>query len=107
MRFLSHLSRLFPDRFTLMLISTITLASFLPCQGITAIIFNQIADIAIALLFFLHGAKLSRGAVLAGITHWRLHLLVMSLTFLFFPIIGLLLQPLLTPLVGNRSPAPA
>ncbi len=97
MRFLS---RLFPDRFTLMLISTVTLASFLPCQGATAVIFNQIADIAIALLFFLHGAKLSRGAVLAGITHWRLHLLVMSLTFLFFPIIGLLLQPLLTPLVG-------
>lgn len=97
MRFLS---RLFPDRFTLMLISTVTLASFLPCQGDTAVIFNQIADIAIALLFFLHGAKLSRGAVLAGITHWRLHLLVMSLTFLFFPIIGLLLQPILMPLVG-------
>ena len=96
----SGLSRLFPDRFTLLLISTVTLASFLPCQGDTAVIFNQIADIAIALLFFLHGAKLSRGAVLAGITHWRLHLLVMSLTFLFFPIIGLLLQPLLTPLVG-------
>ena len=96
----SGLSRLFPDRFTLMLISTVTLASFLPCQGYTAVIFNQIADIAIALLFFLHGAKLSRGAVLAGITHWRLHLLVMSLTFLLFPIIGLLLQPLLTPLVG-------
>ncbi|MDD2342468.1 MAG: bile acid:sodium symporter [Tolumonas sp.] len=91
---------MFPDRFTLLLISTVTLASFLPCQGDTAVIFNQIADIAIALLFFLHGAKLSRGAVLAGITHWRLHLLVMSLTFLFFPIIGLLLQPLLTPLVG-------
>jgi len=98
MRFLSRLS---PDRFTLMLISTVTLASFLPCQGDTAVIFNQITDIAIALLFFLHGAKLSRGAVLAGITHWRLHLLVMSLTFLFFPIIGLLLQPLLTPLVGS------
>lgn len=97
MRFLS---RLFPDRFTLMLISTVTLASFLPCQGATAVIFNQIADIAIALLFFLHGAKLSRSAVLAGITHWRLHLLVMSLTFLFFPIIGLLLQPILMPLVG-------
>lgn len=96
----SGLSRLFPDRFTLMLISTVTLASFLPCQGYTAVIFNQIADIAIALLFFLHGAKLSRSAVLAGITHWRLHLLVMSLTFLFFPIIGLLLQPLLMPLVG-------
>ena len=96
----SGLSRLLPDRFTLMLISTVTLASFLPCQGDTAVIFNQIADIAIALLFFLHGAKLSRSAVLAGITHWRLHLLVMSLTFLFFPIIGLLLQPLLTPLVG-------
>ncbi len=96
----SGLSRLLPDRFTLMLISTVTLASFLPCQGSAAVIFNQIADIAIALLFFLHGAKLSRGAVLAGITHWRLHLLVTSLTFLLFPVIGLLLQPLLTPLVG-------
>lgn len=97
----SGLSRLLPDRFTLMLIGTVTLASFLPCRGDTAVIFNQIADIAIALLFFLHGAKLSRSAVLAGITHWRLHLLVMSLTFLFFPIIGLLLQPLLMPLVGS------
>lgn len=97
---LNRLSRLFPDRFTLLLISTVTLASFFPCQGETAVIFNQIADIAIALLFFLHGAKLSRSAIVAGITHWRLHLLVMSLTFLFFPVIGLLLQPVLTPLTG-------
>lgn len=97
---LSRLSRLFPDRFTLLLISTVTLASLFPCHGTTAVIFNHVADIAIALLFFLHGAKLSRGAILAGITHWRLHLLVMSLTFLFFPIVGLLLQPVLTPLVG-------
>lgn len=94
------LSRLFPDKFTLYLVSTVLLASFFPCQGQTAVVFNWIADIAIGLLFFLHGAKLSRSAVISGITHWRLHLLVLSVTFLFFPIIGLLLKPVLLPLVG-------
>ncbi|MGU0016973.1 bile acid:sodium symporter [Escherichia coli] len=31
---------------------------------------------AIALLFFMHGAKLSREAIIAGGGHWRLHLWV-------------------------------
>ena len=97
---LRGLSRLFPDRFTLYLVTTVLLASFFPCEGQSAVVFNLIADIAIGLLFFLHGAKLSRSSVISGITHWRLHILVLSVTFLFFPIIGLLLKPVLLPLVG-------
>ena len=53
----------------------------------------------VALLFFMHGAKLSRQAVLAGIGHWRLHLLVVGSTFALFPLLGLALRPVLQPLV--------
>ena len=53
------------------------------------------------MLFFLHGARLSREAVLAGAVHWRLHALIMGCTFVLFPLIGLvgwaLLPHLLTP----------
>ena len=41
------------------------------------------------LLFFLHGARLSREAVIAGIGHWRLHLMVLASSFVLFPILGL------------------
>jgi len=94
-----NLSRFLPDRFTCFLVLTVLLASFLPCQGTTAQVFDWLTDVAIALLFFLHGAKLSREAVIAGMTHWRLHLTVLASTFVLFPLFGLLLKPLLAPLV--------
>ncbi|SFK36119.1 bile acid:sodium symporter family protein [Rhodanobacter glycinis] len=93
------LRRLLPDRFTCALLGTVLLASVLPCRGVTAQAFGVLTDVAIALLFFLHGAKLSRASVLAGITHWRLHLTVLASTFVLFPLMGLLLRPLLSPLV--------
>src|SRR5699024_1798843 len=61
--------------------------------------FNVLTNVAIAALFFLHGAKLSREAVMAGITHWRLHLVVLASTFVLFPVLAVLLRPLLEPLV--------
>ncbi|OLF53288.1 bile acid:sodium symporter family protein [Pseudomonas chlororaphis] len=95
-------SRLLPDNFTLTLISVVLLASFLPASGQVAVGFGWLTNAAIALLFFLHGAKLSREAIIAGAGHWRLHLLVFSLTFVLFPILGLALKPLLSPLIGNE-----
>ncbi|MBB4864806.1 sodium/bile acid cotransporter 7 [Pseudomonas nitritireducens] len=91
--------RLLPDNFTLALIATVTVASLLPCQGTAAVIFGWITNLGIALLFFLHGAKLSRQAIIAGATHWRLHLLVFACTFILFPILGMALKPVLSPLV--------
>jgi sodium/bile acid cotransporter 7 len=91
--------RFLPDNFTLAMIATVIAASFFPCHGQGEIIFNNVTHVAVSLLFFLHGAKLSREAVIAGITHWRLHLLVMLCTFALFPLLGLLLKPVLTPLV--------
>ncbi|KJT79430.1 bile acid/Na+ symporter family transporter [Salmonella enterica subsp. enterica serovar Heidelberg str. 75-3547] len=38
----------------------------------------------------MHGAKLSREAIIAGGSHWRLHLWVMCSTFVLFPVLGVL-----------------
>jgi sodium/bile acid cotransporter 7 len=91
--------KLLPDNFTLSLVATVLLASFFPCTGSVGVFFNQLTNVAIGLLFFLHGAKLPREAIVAGVTHWRLHALVMLSTFVMFPIIGLVLRPVLAPLV--------
>ena len=45
------------------------------CVG-AALAVGDLTDLAIALLSFLHGAKLSREAVIAAASHWRLHALV-------------------------------
>ncbi|KQN75394.1 bile acid:sodium symporter [Duganella sp. Leaf61] len=88
-----------PDNFTLAMIVTVAAASLFPCTGQAAVVFDNVTHAAVCLLFFLHGAKLSREAVIAGITHWRLHLLVLLFTFALFPLLGLGLRPLLEPLV--------
>jgi solute carrier family 10 (sodium/bile acid cotransporter), member 7 len=90
---------LIPDRFTLALVGTVVFGSLLPCRGEVATAVNALTNVAVGLLFFLHGAKLSREAVLAGATHWRLHALVLASTFVLFPLLGLALKPVLSPLV--------
>jgi sodium/bile acid cotransporter 7 len=76
------------DPFLIFLVGVMTLASLLPARGGAVPVFNVLTDIAITLLFFLHGAKLSRQAILAGIGNWRLHALVMTSSFILFPILG-------------------
>jgi sodium/bile acid cotransporter 7 len=77
------------DPFLVILVSVVLLASILPCRGEFAHVMGYVTDFAIALLFFTHGAKLSREAVFSGIGHWRLHLLVLASTFILFPALGL------------------
>lgn len=90
------------DRFTLLLVAMVVLASFLPVSGSAAHFFNVITTIAIAILFFLHGAKLSREAIVQGIMHWKFHVLVFAFTFAVFPILGLLAKPVLLPMLGQE-----
>ncbi|MFY3384317.1 bile acid:sodium symporter family protein [Paracidovorax sp. MALMAid1276] len=92
-------SRFLPDNFTLALLGTVALASLLPASGAVARALEGLTVAAIALLFFLHGAKLSRDAIVAGLSHWRLHLVVVGTTFVLFPLLGWALKPVLLPLV--------
>ncbi|GGC58639.1 bile acid:sodium symporter family protein [Undibacterium terreum] len=87
--------RFLPDNLTLMLLTVILTASFFPCTGQVAVAFDWLTTLMIGLLFFMHGAKLSREAVIAGASHWRLHLTVLLFTFAIFPLLGLLLKPAL------------
>ncbi|CAN7172076.1 bile acid:sodium symporter family protein [Acidovorax sp. LjRoot117] len=92
-------SRFLPDNFTLALLCTVALASVLPASGAAAQALEATTVAAVALLFFLHGAKLSRDAIVAGLSHWRLHLVVVGTTFVLFPLLGWALRPVLLPLV--------
>jgi solute carrier family 10 (sodium/bile acid cotransporter), member 7 len=83
-----------PDIFVLALAATVTLATLLPCRGIGATIFGTLGMFAIGSLFFLQGARLSRDAIIAGMTNWRLHLAIATTTFALFPMLGTALTAL-------------
>ena len=91
--------RYLPDDFVLLLIAMVIAATLLPCRGVWADAMHALTTASIAVLFFMHGAKLSREAIVAGLTHWRLHLLALGCTFALFPVMGVVLRPLLEPLV--------
>ncbi|TCU15774.1 bile acid:sodium symporter family protein [Rhizobium sullae] len=81
--------RFLPDTFTILLVCTVILASLLPASGTFADYFGVATNLAIALLFFLHGARLSSDVVIAGLLHWRLHLVILLTTFAIFPLLGM------------------
>ena len=77
------------DGFVLALCAVVLAATVLPCRGASARAFHIAGISAIAALFFLQGARLSRDAILHGVTHWRLHAAIGATTFVLFPIAGL------------------
>ena len=91
------LSRVGIDSFLVALITTVAIASLLPARGEGTVIANYAIFAAVALLFFLYGAKLSPRDVLNGLLHWRLQSVVFCSTFVLFPIVGLALTTVLRP----------
>jgi len=85
----SWLGRLRPDWYLVLILAMVAVASFAPARGGAAKGFDLATKIAIGLVFFLHGARLSREAVIGGLVHWRLHLVVLGSTFGLFPILCL------------------
>lgn len=87
------------DRFTFLLMVSVMVATVLPAHGRGMPVAQIVTSMAIGLLFFLHGARLSRQAIIAGATHWRLHLLIFSCTFILFPLLGVMSRPILEPML--------
>lgn len=84
----------FPSKFPLdpyiaALVGTVLLAALLPARGAAATTAGGVSTGAVALLFFLYGARLSTREALDGLRHWRLHLTVLASTFVLFPLLGL------------------
>ncbi|SDF01181.1 bile acid:sodium symporter family protein [Pseudonocardia oroxyli] len=80
------------DPFLLMILATVGVAALLPASGSVATGFSYATSVAIALLFFLYGARLSTREAVEGLKHWRLHGTVVAATFVLFPLLGLLIQ---------------
>ncbi len=88
------------DRFLAAILLTVACAAIMPARGEAAEALGWVTDGAIALLFFMHGAKLSPQDALVGARHWRLHTVVFLSTFALFPLLGVsahLLAPNLLP----------
>ena len=88
------LERLRIDPYILAILSTVGLAALLPARGSGATVASHATTVAVGLLFFLYGARLSPQAALDGARNWRLHLVVFSATFVLFPLLGLAMRVL-------------
>ena len=95
------LSRLPIDPYIGCILGMVGLATVLPAEGMGMALAGGAGTGAIALMFFLQGARLAPRTALAGARHWRLHAVVLASTFLLFPAIGLTVRAaapgLLTP----------
>lgn len=77
------------DPFLVAIATTVVLAALLPADGDVLRGFTWASKIAIGLLFFLYGARLSTRDALDGLRHWRLHAAILATTFVVFPLLGL------------------
>jgi len=89
------------DWYLVALLATVGIAALIPARGIGATVMGYATYGAVALLFFLYGARLAPQAILAGVMHWRLQGLVFLSTFAVFPIVGLILVAVFRPWLGE------
>lgn len=90
------------DPYVAALLGTVVLATLLPATGRAAVAVGTTADIAIGLLFFLYGARLSTREAVDGLRQWKLHLVVGASTFALFPMIGLAMGGLVPFLITDQ-----
>ncbi|MDF3607465.1 bile acid:sodium symporter [Paracoccus sp. DMF-8] len=89
------------DRYMMLLVGTVLLASLCPARGEFARILGHVTYWAVALLFFLYGAKLATATILSGLTNWKLQLGCLACTYVMFPLLAIAMQPV----VGHWLPA--
>ena len=81
------------DGFLLSMLCAVALALRFPAVGASQgpLHLGAVTAAGIALVFFLHGAALSRQSLKAGLSNWRLHVFVQATTYGLFPLLGVLL----------------
>ncbi len=88
-------------QFSLLLISAAVLAFLLPATGTAGRALSAVTSLGVAVLFFLHGARISREALKAGASNVRLQAGILATTFVIFPLLTILLRPVMAPFVGE------
>ncbi|MEI6122510.1 MAG: bile acid:sodium symporter family protein [Bacteroidota bacterium] len=79
------------DGFIIALVAMIVLAYFWPHIGSkdSQVPLSDMANYGVSVIFFFYGLRLSPQKLKAGISNWRLHIVVHSSTFLVFPLLVL------------------
>lgn len=85
------------DPFVLALIVAAALGSVVPLGEGEIDILRVVTQVWIALLFFAYGSRLSAAETWAGLKHWRLHLVILTITFGLFPLAGLVIREVSSP----------
>ncbi len=87
-KFLSTLSKVGLNGFFFLLIAVIFLAWLVPSWGLEQhpLHLPKIAEYGVSLIFFFYGLKLNPKSLIAGLSNWKLHLLVQMSTFILFPL---------------------
>jgi len=90
----SFAARLGLDWFLLALLLMILLAYLWPQAGLKdgPLALGTITDIGVSVIFLFYGLRLSPEKLKAGLSNWRLHLLVQLSTFVLFPVLVLLVM---------------
>lgn len=96
----SILRRFHIDPFILAIAAVVAIAAVFPATGGVADGLSWVTSIGIGLLFFLYGARMSTPEVLSGLKNWRLHLAILTLTFVLYPVVGILSWFAIEPLLG-------
>lgn len=85
------------DGFVLALAGMILIAYWYPAGGSkgSLIPLGAIGSFGVSFIFFFYGLRLSKTKLKAGLSNWKLHVLVHSTTFIVFPAIVLPWKPLM------------
>lgn len=81
------LKRVGIDRYMILLAATVVLASLAPARGQFSTLLQSVTFWAVALLFFLYGAKLSTATIVTGLRNWKLQTSCLLCTFVLFPLL--------------------
>ena len=84
------------DPFIITLVSVILLAYLFPQPGTKTSIFhlNEIADIGVSMIFLFYGVQLGPEKLKAGLSNFKLHIVIHVSTFILFPLLIILCKPL-------------
>lgn len=72
----------------MMLIGAVIFASLFPCPPVFQPWMNRLSTLLITMMFFFHGAKLKRHAIIESLQDWRLQGSTLFASFVIFPLLG-------------------
>ena len=89
------------DPFIIGIVSCAVLGLIIPVPATVAKVLDEIKTWAIALLFFLYGARLRSREVLKELRSWKLQVAILLATFLLCPLLAWATSTAFSPLVGH------